>query len=82
MKTTQKSNWNVLADVVIDATDLGDGLALAGAAYDLGMEARSATGESNEPRGRYTQRLRLPVLIKQLKNPKDIIPRCSPDHAL
>lgn len=44
-----KKQLNVLADVVIDATDLGDGLALAGAAYDLGMEARSATGESNAP---------------------------------
>jgi hypothetical protein len=44
-----KKQLNVLADVVIDATDLGDGLALAGAAYDLGMEARSATGESNSP---------------------------------
>lgn len=44
-----KKQLNVLAKVVIDATDLGDGLALAGAAYDLGMEARSATGESNAP---------------------------------
>jgi hypothetical protein len=41
--------FTVLAKVVIDATDLGDGLALAGAAYDLGMEARSVTGENNAP---------------------------------
>ncbi len=39
----------VTAQVVIDATDLGDGLAMAGAAYDLGMEARSITGEACAP---------------------------------
>ena len=39
----------VSAKVVIDATDLGDGLAMAGAAYDLGMEARSVTGEACAP---------------------------------
>ena len=39
----------VTAQVVIDATDLGDGLAMAGAAYDLGMEARSITGEASAP---------------------------------
>jgi len=39
----------VHAKVVIDATDLGDGLAMAGADYDLGMEARSVTGEANAP---------------------------------
>jgi hypothetical protein len=44
-----KKQFTVLAKVVIDATDLGDGLAMAGAAYDLGMEARSATGEQNAP---------------------------------
>lgn len=45
----QKEKLTVLAKVVIDATDLGDGLAMAGAAYDLGMEARSVTGEANAP---------------------------------
>lgn len=44
-----KKQFTVSAKVVIDATDLGDGLAMAGAAYDLGMEARSVTGESNAP---------------------------------
>ena len=39
----------VSAKVVIDATDLGDGLAMAGAAYDLGMESRSVTGEACAP---------------------------------
>jgi hypothetical protein len=39
----------VNAKIVIDATDLGDGLAMAGAAYDLGMEAKSVTGEANAP---------------------------------
>ena len=43
----------VTAHVVIDATDLGDGLAMAGAAYDLGMEARSITGEACAPEASY-----------------------------
>ncbi len=44
-----KKQFAVSAKVVIDATDLGDALALAGAAFDVGMEARSVTGESNAP---------------------------------
>jgi len=39
----------IRAKVVIDATDLGDGLVLAGAGYDLGMESRSVTGEAMAP---------------------------------
>jgi hypothetical protein len=39
----------VTAKVVIDATDLGDGLAMAGASYDLGMEAGSVSGEAMGP---------------------------------
>ena len=39
----------IFAKVVIDATDLGDGLALAGADYDLGMESRNETGEAMAP---------------------------------
>jgi hypothetical protein len=35
----------VMAKQVIDATELGDVLAAAGAGYDLGMEASSVTGE-------------------------------------
>lgn len=45
----QREQLTVRAKLVIDATDLGDGLAMAGAAYDLGMEARSVTGEANAP---------------------------------
>lgn len=45
----QKDRLTVRAKVVIDATDLGDGLAMAGAAYDLGMEAKAETGEENAP---------------------------------
>lgn len=45
----KQEKLTVQAKVVIDATDLGDGLAMAGAAYDLGMEARSVTGEANAP---------------------------------
>ncbi len=42
----QKEQIKVKAKVVIDATDLGDGLKMAGAAYRLGMDARSDTGEA------------------------------------
>ncbi len=45
----QKERLTVQAKVVIDATDLGDGLAMAGAEYNLGMEAKSVTGEENAP---------------------------------
>ena len=44
---------NIKAEVTIDATDLGDGLALAGAQYDLGMEAQSVTGEQAAPEKSY-----------------------------
>lgn len=39
----------VTAKVTVDATDLGDGYASAGAAYDLGMEAASYSGEAMAP---------------------------------
>lgn len=45
----RKEQLTVRAKVVVDATDLGDGLSLAGAAYDLGMESKSVTGEENAP---------------------------------
>jgi len=45
----RKEILTVHAKVVIDATDLGDGLAMAGAAYDLGMESRTLTGEQMAP---------------------------------
>lgn len=45
----QKERLTVQSKVVIDASDLGDGLEMAGAAYDLDMESRSVTGEENAP---------------------------------
>jgi hypothetical protein len=39
----------VLAEILIDGTDLGDVAAAAGATYDLGMDARGATGEAMAP---------------------------------
>ena len=39
----------ILADVLIDATELGDVAAMCGVAYDIGMEASSDTGESIAP---------------------------------
>ncbi|MGV3766377.1 MAG: FAD-dependent oxidoreductase [Chitinophagaceae bacterium] len=41
----KKKRHQVLADIVIDATELGDVLAKAGAGYDVGMEADALTGE-------------------------------------
>ncbi len=46
--TFQKGNGEKLtvkAKVTVDATDLGDGLAMAGAEYRLGMDSKSETGE-------------------------------------
>jgi FAD dependent oxidoreductase len=40
---------DVQANVVIDATELGDVLALAGAKFDVGMESRAMTGEAMAP---------------------------------
>lgn len=45
----KKEKLTVFAKVVIEASDLGDGLALAGAEYDLGMESRTETGEEMAP---------------------------------
>jgi hypothetical protein len=39
----------VRAKILIDGTDLGDVTAAAGAAYDLGMDSRNATGEAMAP---------------------------------
>jgi hypothetical protein len=44
-----KNKLSIVAKVVIDATDLGDGLFMAGAGYDLGMESRTVTGEDIAP---------------------------------
>jgi hypothetical protein len=41
----QGKQFKVFANVVIDATELGDVFADAGAKYDVGMEAKSYTGE-------------------------------------
>lgn len=48
-KNDKNEELKVLAKIVVDATDLGDGLALAGAAFDLGMESRFDTGERMAP---------------------------------
>ncbi|GHT60288.1 hypothetical protein AGMMS50239_09000 [Bacteroidia bacterium] len=42
----QKEKLIVRAEIVIDATDLGDGLKMAGTAYRLGMDAKAETGEA------------------------------------
>jgi hypothetical protein len=47
--SNNKEKFTVHSKITIDATDLGEGLALAGAEYDLGMESRSETGEKMAP---------------------------------
>ncbi|HSH19454.1 MAG TPA: FAD-dependent oxidoreductase [Draconibacterium sp.] len=42
-------SFTVYSKIVVDATDLGDVLPLAGAPYDLGMESRFETGEQCAP---------------------------------
>ena len=41
--------FNVVADILIDGTELGDIAALVGVGYDLGMESRAVTGEDIAP---------------------------------
>lgn len=45
MHVPSKKTITILAKQVIDATELGDAFANAGALYDVGMEASSLTGE-------------------------------------
>lgn len=48
--TTQgKKSENITARLVIDATELGDVMAAAGAQYSIGMDARAETGEALAP---------------------------------
>lgn len=39
----------VTAKIVVDATDIGESLKMAGADYRLGMDSRAETGEANAP---------------------------------
>ena len=44
-RNDQGKELRVKAGITIDATDLGDGLAMAGATYKLGMDSKADTGE-------------------------------------
>lgn len=44
-----KKQFVIKAKVVIDATELGDVMAAAGAKYDIGMDSRDVTGEAQAP---------------------------------
>ncbi|WP_343701785.1 FAD-dependent oxidoreductase [Chitinophaga sp.] len=44
-----KKTFGITAKLVIDATELGDVMAAAGAKYDIGMDSRSETGEEQAP---------------------------------
>lgn len=45
----QNKNTTVNCRILLDATDLGDVAATVGCGYDLGMDARSETGEAMAP---------------------------------
>lgn len=49
VKDQQGQLRNVVADVVIDATELGDAAKMAGVKYDVGMESRHDTHEEIAP---------------------------------
>ncbi|MGX5819261.1 FAD-dependent oxidoreductase [Chitinophaga lutea] len=44
-----KTSREITARLIIDATELGDVMAAAGAKYDIGMDSRSVTGEAIAP---------------------------------
>jgi hypothetical protein len=46
LATAENTTITIFAKQTIDATELGDAMAKASVAYDLGMEARSITGEN------------------------------------
>ncbi|MEB3198944.1 MAG: FAD-dependent oxidoreductase, partial [Synechococcaceae cyanobacterium] len=48
----QGQQWRLEPDIVIDGSDRGDLFPLAGAAFDLGWEARERTGEPSAPSAR------------------------------
>lgn len=49
LKSATGKKYNVLADVLIDGTELGDVAKACGVEYKIGMEASSDTGESIAP---------------------------------
>jgi len=49
LKDKEGNTFEVRAKIVIDATELGDVFANAGASYDLGVDARAASGERFAP---------------------------------
>ncbi|MDR0507204.1 MAG: FAD-dependent oxidoreductase [Dysgonamonadaceae bacterium] len=67
----------VYAKITIDATDLGDGLKMAGAAYRLGMDARSETGESIAPlqANNIVQDLTWAAILKDYGTVAPVIPK-------
>lgn len=66
--------------MVIDATELGDLLPLAGASYSIGAETRDQTGEPHaqpvEPKPRCVQSFTYPFVLERMPLPQShIIPR-------
>lgn len=67
----------VLAQQIIDATELGDAAKQAGIPYDIGLEASTSTGENinilkTEP---IVQDLTWVAILKDYKKPQALIPR-------
>ncbi len=63
--------WHVDARCLIDATELGDVAAMLGVPYDLGMEARSDTGEDIAPpqANNIIQDLTYTAILKEYDHP-------------
>ena len=63
---TGKSTTSITAKIVIDGTELGDVAKLCGVKYDIGMDARSYTGEAPalEHGNNYIQDMTLVAILK------------------
>ena len=65
-----KENYQIEAQIVIDATELGDIAAKVGIPYDIGMDSKDDTGETIAPdqANRIIQDLTYVAILKEYKN--------------
>jgi hypothetical protein len=77
--TITKHRLNIYADRIIDATELGDGLASAGLPYDLGMESSALTGEDVHvaSSNNFIQDITYVGILKDYGKPQPLIERPS-----
>ena len=67
---TPQGTKNIIAKILIDATELGDVAKMCGVKYDVGMESRSVTGEPAAPDKAHDiiQDLTYVAILKDYKN--------------